>query len=149
MFGAFEKKTAPVTFEAGEKRAENSPQPRTHNMTKSKKPFGMLIVALLGVPIVVWTFDTLWTAPRAKDASASFERLVTPGLSVAELEAKARNLGADRFQVLGNIDALGNPRTPAVSVRWHAYHLWIGMHICVVPLNNEKAVSVKCHGDFM
>lgn len=97
----------------------------------------------LASPFVLWTFDGWWTAPRAREASATFEKLVTSGLSVAELESKAKELNADRFQVISDV------ATPAAVVRWNAYHLWPAKYICVVPLNHGKAVSIKCHGDFM
>jgi hypothetical protein len=52
-------------------------------------------------------------------------------------------------ELLGSEDVIGNPRTPAAMVVWKAYHFWAGRYICVVPLNQGKAESIKCHGDFI
>jgi hypothetical protein len=101
--------------------------------------FGLFLAS----PFVLWTFDGWWTSPRVKEASTTFEKRFTAGLSVAELESKAKELDADRFQVFGDATP------PAAVVRWNAYHLWPAKYICVVPLNDGKAVSIKCYGDFL
>ena len=115
----------------------------------SWKRIGVILAVLFGSPFALNIFDEWWTKPRARKASVTFEKLVTPGLSVAEIASKAKELSADRFELLGNEDIIGNPRTPAAIVVWKAYHLWFGRYICVVPLKQGKAESIKCHGDFI
>lgn len=100
----------------------------------------------LASPFVLWTYDSWWTAPRAKQASATFEQFAAPGRSVAEIEAKAKELKANRFEVLSHVASVGSP---AAVVRWNAYHLWHARYLCIVPLSQGKAVSIGCHADFM
>jgi hypothetical protein len=126
--------------------AMDSPEGSTRT---SWKRIGVILAFLFASPFVLWTFDSLWTAPRAEDASAAFEKGFTPGLSIAELESKAKEHNADRFQVSSNVDVAGNPRTPGASVRWNAYHFRPPIYVCIVSLNQGKAESIKCHKDFM
>jgi hypothetical protein len=115
----------------------------------SWKRVGVILAVLFGSPLALNIFDGWWTKPRAREASETFEKLVTPGISVADITSKAKELNADRIELLSSEDVIGNPRTPAAIVVWKAYHFWAGRYICVVPLKQGKAESIKCHGDFI
>ena len=78
-----------------------------------------------------------------------FEKLVTPGLPITEIQAKANELNADRIEVFGDEDIIGNKRPPFALVKWRAYHFWPAQYVCRVALNQGKVESVKCGGDFM
>jgi hypothetical protein len=108
-----------------------------------------ILTVLVGGPIALQVYDEWLTKPQAREASATFEKFVTPRLAVAELASKARELNAYRFQVRSDEDVTGKPKTAAAVVQWKAYHILPGGYECVVPLNQGKAESVKCRGDFM
>jgi hypothetical protein len=113
------------------------------------RSIGEVLAIIIGIPIVVNGFDEYFTKPRAQEASKTFEKKFMPGLSVAELSALATELQADRFQVSGSEDIIGNPKIPTVRVLWKAYHMWIGGYTCAIRFSHEKAESIKCGGDFI
>ena len=113
-----------------------------------RRTVAVLLLMVLASPVVLWTYDSWFTSPRASHARSEFMQFAKPGVSLLELERRARDLDADTVKVASDVDERGLPRTRMLAA-WKAYHLWPASYKCIVFIKTGTAERVDCNFDAM
>jgi hypothetical protein len=106
---------------------------------------GIFVAVVLVLPFILGAAGSLWMEPRAKEASAAFQKTVSAGMDLSEIRARAVALGSDRFLVLDGFDPQLNVKK-RVRVLWYSFPfgLWPVGHACTIPLIKDRAESIAC-----
>jgi hypothetical protein len=105
---------------------------------------GSLVLVFVVLTVFMGIYSVTWMSPKADGARKQFEKMIRAGATTEIISQVASELGADEIRTY-DIQSPESGAVKRMSVRFFRFPGGLSRHTCVMPIVQNRAISVACH----